>query len=253
MLKRKIPGSWLSIGIFCLLGSCILAFPGYRFSALVTFCIAAVIFMYVLLKALARRYPKISKIFQCLLTVGLCLVFTAGLITGILIAHTASGTREDHCDYLIVLGAGVNGTVPSLTLRERLEATAEYMQAHENTICIVSGGQGTGEDITEAACMSRWLIEKGLDPNRIWLEDKATSTQENLTFSLALIEEATGSRPLSVGIVSSEYHLFRANLMAKKLELKPVLIPARTSWITLRINYYMREVAGVWHYLVFGS
>lgn len=248
--KNRI-GSWLIFAGLCLLGGIIMLFPGYRFSAWVTFGIAAVVLCYQLLKLLGRRYPKFSGFLRRTLTIGICLIVVAAVITGGLIVNAGMGSKEEPCDYLIVLGAGVNGTAPSLTLRERLDAALNYMQTHENAVCIVSGGQGSGEDITEAACMADWLIKKGIDPSRVWLEDKATSTQENLRYSLALIEDRTGNRPETVGIVSSEYHLYRAGLMAQAQKVRPILIPAKTTWLSLRINYYMREIAGVWYYWIF--
>ena len=97
------------------------------------------------------------------------------------------------------------------------------------------------------------LVKLGIDPGRIWLEDKATSTWENLNFSLNLIQEKTGTRPEKIGVVSSEYHLFRASLFAKANEVGFVGIPAATSRLSQKINHFMREVAGVWHYLILGG
>ena len=253
MTKRKLPASWLLFTGLCLLGGCILFVPGYRFSAWVTFGLAGLVLTYQFLKILAKRFPRFAKYSRRLLTAGICAVALAAVITGIFIVRASSGTPEPKCDYLIVLGAGVNGSVPSLTLRERLDAALEYLENNETTICIVSGGQGPGEDITEAACMSRWLLDKGVPQDRIILEEQATSTEENLTFSFAMISEQTGTAPKAVGIVSSEYHLYRAGLMARKQGISPVLIPAKTTYLSLRINYYMREIVGVWHYLVFNS
>lgn len=153
---------------------------------------------------------------------------------------------------MIVLGAGVNGTQPSLILWERLEATRAFLQSNEDAICVVSGGQGPGEDITEAACMQAYLVEHGIDPERIWMEEKATSTWENIGFSLELIEEKTGQRPQTAGIVSNEFHLYRAGLMAQRQQLTAVGIPAETSWVSLRVNYFLREIAAVWKLIVLG-
>lgn len=251
MVKQKAFLPWLVFTMLCLLGGMIMFFPGYRFSAWVTFGIAGLVLCYQLLRLVGRRFPKLSAFFRRALTVFICMGLLAAAITGFLIVRTGEKTATDHCDYLIVLGAGVNGTVPSLTLRERLDAAYDYLQAHPDTICVVSGGQGPGEDITEAKCMAHWLTEKGIDPSRIWQEDMSTSTQENLRFSLELIEDSTGNRPGTVGIISSEYHLYRAGLMAQDQNVQPILIPAKTSWVSLRINYYLREIAGVWHYLIF--
>ena len=101
--------------------------------------------------------------------------------------------------------------------------------------------------------MHRELCELGLDPRRLRIEDAATSTWENLNFSLALIEEKTGLRPETIGLLSSEYHLFRAGLFAADCGVEAVGIPATTSWFSIRVNYFLREAAGVWHYLILGG
>ena len=99
--------------------------------------------------------------------------------------------------------------------------------------------------------MFHWLTAHGIDPERIIMEDRASSTQENLEFSLALLE-ARGEKPESLAIVSSEYHLFRAELMAKKQGVTPLGVPAKTGLWALRVNYYFREIFGVWYFLIFG-
>ena len=101
--------------------------------------------------------------------------------------------------------------------------------------------------------MYRELVELGIDPQRLRMEDEATSTWENLNFSLDLIEEKTGQRPEKLGVLSSEYHLFRASLFAEACGVDFIGVPAKTTKISLRVNYFMREVAGVWHYLLLGG
>ena len=101
--------------------------------------------------------------------------------------------------------------------------------------------------------MYRELFWLGIPRERLWMENNATSTWENLNFSLNLIEEKTGQRPTKIGVLSSEYHLFRASLFAKACDVEFVGIPARTSRWGQRVNHFMREVAGVWHYLLLGG
>ena len=182
-----------------------------------------------------------------------CIGFVIAAVTGCFIIHAAFGDASQEQEYIVVLGAGVNGTVPSLSLRERINAAHDYLTAHPDAIAVVSGGKGNGEDITEALCMYNELTKMGIDGSRVWMEDQATSTFENLKFSMALIEEKTGSRPASIGIVSSEYHLFRAGLFASAQNVTSVGIPAVTTWPHLRINYFIREIIAVWHYIVFGG
>jgi uncharacterized SAM-binding protein YcdF (DUF218 family) len=249
-MKRKIPLYAVAIILLCLLGMLIGLFPGYRFSAGICFGIAVLIGVFQLLVLLGKSHPKLSKILKTAFSLCLSLGILAAAITGAAIMGASYGRTERECGRLIVLGAGVNGTVPSLSLRERLDATYDYLQEHPNTICVVSGGQGSGEDISEAECMYRYLTAKGIDPQRIIREDQATSTQENLTYSMDLIGWEYAS---SVGIVSSEYHLFRARLMAQELGMDPIMIPAETTYLSLRANYFLREIAAVWYYMIFGG
>ena len=107
--------------------------------------------------------------------------------------------------------------------------------------------------MTEGQAMYDELIKLGIDPDRVWVEDKATSTWENLKLSLDLIQEKTGQRPEKLGVLSSEYHLFRASLLAKACQVEFVGIPAPTSRLSQMINHFMREVAGVWHYILLGG
>lgn len=187
-------------------------------------------------------------ILLCLLILGLL----AAAITGGFILSAAHPQEDTNCEYIVVLGAGVNGTVPSLSLQERIDAAYAYLTSHPQTVAILSGGQGPREEITEAACMFRELTELGIDPSRLLLEERSTSTIENLQFSMDVAENVTGQRPTAIGIVSSEYHLFRAGLFAKELGLASVGIPAKTTWFSLRLNYYLREIVAVWKYLVLG-
>jgi uncharacterized SAM-binding protein YcdF (DUF218 family) len=174
-------------------------------------------------------------------------------ITEILVIKASFGTPHEEVEYLLVLGAKVRVTGPSASLWDRIYAAEEYLKAHPDTIAIVSGGQGDDEPWPEASVMYTELVYLGIEPERIWIEDKATSTWENMQFTLDLIERKTGSRPEKLGVVSSEYHLFRAGLFADACGVEAVGIPARTSRISQMVNHFMREVAGVWHYLLLGG
>ena len=97
------------------------------------------------------------------------------------------------------------------------------------------------------------LTAMGIAADRVWMEPNATSTWENLNFSLDLIEEKTGQRPEKIGLLSSEYHLFRAKLFAKECGVEAAGIPAHTTRVSQMINHFMREVAGIWHYIILGG
>ena len=115
-------------------------------------------------------------------------------------------------DYLIVLGAAVKGREPGQALRYRIDAAARYLSENPGTVAIVSGGQGPGEEITEAECMERELFRLGVPPERIVRENRSESTAENIRFSYELIEGG----PFRVGILTNNFHVYRAVSIAKK-------------------------------------
>ena len=223
--------------------------PGFQFSITMCFAFAAtLVLMYYLRTFPTPLATAIFRVLCILLAVGA----TAAAVTAVFIVKAAHPAQLPACDHIIVLGAGVRGTVPSLSLQERINAAFDYLTANPDAVAVLSGGQGPGEDITEAFCMYRELTERGIDGSRLLLEEASTSTMENLNNSLQILEAQTGSPPARIGIVSSEYHLFRATLFAKKLNLDAFGIPAKTSWFALRLNYYLREIVAVWKYLVLG-
>ena len=113
--------------------------------------------------------------------------------------------------------------------------------AHPDALAVVSGGQGEGEDITEAKAMADYLTAHGIDSARIVQEDQSRTTRENLENSFAILR-ARGYDPANgVGIVTSEYHLYRAKRMVRALGAEPVGIAAETTLPTMRVNYFIRE------------
>ena len=258
-MKKKLIGlpliRWLSPAIYILLAVFYYtAIPGFSFSGLICLGITAILLCYNAFSILSDHYPKtirlIRRIFTAVLCVGICIVLVTA---GIVIYAAQGGDLRLDCQYVLVLGCKVNPNGPSLSLSERIDATYRYLTKNPYAICIASGGQGPDEPMPEAQCIYDHLTAKGIDPDRIWLEEESTSTWENLNFSLDLIESKTGKRPQAIGLVSSEYHLFRAGLLAKECGITTLGIPARTSWVALRINNYLREVAGIWHYLILGG
>ena len=143
---------------------------------------------------------------------------------------------------MIVLGCGVNGDRPSLMLTERLDAAYDYLNTHEEVVCILSGGQGKGENISEAECMYRYLTEKGIARDRLYKEDRSTSTRENLLYSKKIIEEK--NLDPQVIIVTNEFHEYRASVIAEHTGIKPSAVCGKTAWWLLP-TYYLRELYGI--------
>jgi len=142
----------------------------------------------------------------------------------------------------VVLGCRVYGERASLSLVERLEAAYDYLEENPQAICVVSGGQGSGENISEAECMYRWLVAKGIDTSRIYKEDKSTSTEENIAFSKEVIKENGLNE--NIVIVTSEYHSYRAGLIAEKNEISYGTHAGKTA-IWLFPTFYVRELYGI--------
>ena len=245
---------WLAIGFLGLVFVLsTYVFISYSFTGLVCLCVMAVLLFYNVEDWLQVKYPKQVKVVRRMFTVCLCIGLLLVAVTEVFILRGSFGDPDKSCDYVVVLGCHVRPNGPSLTLLDRINAAYDYLTEHPNVIAVVSGGQGFDEPMSEARCIYDHLVERGIDPERVWIEDKATSTWENLNFSLDMIETKTGTRPNTLGIISSEYHLFRAGLQAKDCGVEPVRIPAATSVISQRVNHFMREVAGVWYYLILGG
>lgn len=133
----------------------------------------------------------------------------------------------------VVLGCSVKGTKPSTILWERIHAAYAYLTSNPDAMCVLSGGQGRGEDISEAECMYRCLTEMGIEKERLILEDASTNTEENLLFSRELLREhGLGDE---ITIVTSEFHEYRASLMAKKLGFTSYATPSSTFFSIFRL------------------
>ena len=166
---------------------------------------------------------------------------------------SASKTDED-CgrDYIIVLGAEVVGTRPSRSLNYRINEAFSYLNKYPESKAIVSGGKGDGEDISEAECMFSSLTAKGISPDRIIMEDRATSTAENLKYSFEIIKAAGEDPSGNVAILSSSYHLYRAKRMAANLGVEAAGVACYPGNPFLALNFFIREAFGVTHLMIFG-
>ena len=219
------------------------ALRGYAWWGYLLFFIAALLVIH--------RYfpPALWRVVVVLVCIGLAYF----CFVEYFIIKNARTDKDAGRDYLIVLGAAVYKDQPSLTLVRRLEGTLQYLNEHPETVAIVSGGMGKGEQITEAQAMHDWLIAHGVAPERIIMEPKATSTMENLKFSFDIIR-ARGDEPQGhVAIVSSAYHLYRAKLMSRSLGVTDAAgVAAPWGYFFVMLNYFIREAFGVTHLWVFG-
>ena len=237
--------SWLPVsgGLLALAAVLRFALRGYAYWGYAMAFLAVLILLHRFLS------PLLWRLVVILVCVGLayfCLV-------EIPIIKNARTDKDPERPYLIVLGAAVYGDRPSLTLVRRLEGALDYLERYPDSVAIVSGGMGKGETVTEAQAMYDWLVERGISPERVLREDKATSTRENLEYSFEIIRRRGDEPAGNVAIVSSAYHLYRAKLMAQRLGAPGAAgVAAPWGYFFVMLNYFIREAFGVTHLWVFG-
>ncbi|WP_166243032.1 ElyC/SanA/YdcF family protein [Paenibacillus turpanensis] len=195
---------------------------------------------------LMRRIPwdKVPVLKRIVVAGGMLFLVSFLMIEFLVISEydCAEGDRQK-VDYVIVLGAGLRGDQVSNTLKHRLDTSLSYLQSNPNVPVLLSGGQGPGETRTEAAAMKEYLLRKGLDSERITMEDRSTSTEENLAFSKVILSEK-GIQAPSILLVTSDFHMFRSKMISKAHGFTTLGLSSPTPAL-VRINYMLREYFAV--------
>lgn len=173
----------------------------------------------------------------------IALLLTPLLVAGTLLAWISwfgAAPRFEESDCVIVLGCQLYGTVPSPFLKARLDEGLRLYNGGYARYIVVSGGQGPGEDISEAQAMKQYLVENGVDESHVIEEDKSTSTETNLRFSLEKMKEHGLESAI---VVSNNYHLARAALISERTGLDAgyagVRLPQYRQW---EISGLIREI-----------
>ena len=183
----------------------------------------------------------IGKVGLLIIAFAICAIFLTAMFETVCLISAACKKPQKEAT-IVCLGCAVYGERPSLTLKRRIDLTGDLLEQNPDAVAILSGGKGDGENIAEAECMYRELVKRGIDPSRLYKEDTSTSTRTNLSNSLLIIEENGLSRDLA--LVTSEYHEYRAQCIAKKLGLSYGAIPSHSPWWLLP-TYYVRELYGI--------
>ena len=179
-------------------------------------------------------------------------IAVTALVLTCMIVYCA-GLKPSENAPVIVLGCEVKGDHPSRLLTSRIRAAAGWLQEHPDSRCVLSGGRGEDEDITEAECMFRGLTALGIDEDRLLKEEESVSTRENILYSLRilereslldLIENTDQDAPVEITIVTSEFHACRAHMIARKLGVRAGTVPAPSPWWLLP-TFYVRELYGL--------
>jgi len=162
----------------------------------------------------SKRNNWLLKKAATVLTVGLVGCFISISVLSLLIISELKSDVESNqsFDYVVVLGAGLEGDQVSDRLKIRLDTALVVVKDLDATI-IVSGGQGRHELISEAEAMYRYLVDNGVAESKIIKEEESTSTQENIRLSNKLMSHENSS----VVIVTSDYHMYRAKMLGKRV------------------------------------
>lgn len=140
----------------------------------------------------------------------------------------------------IVFGAKVREDGPLKTLASRLDVAVDVMQKDTGAVCIVTGGQGHDEPFTEASCMRDYMVDRGISPERIYLEEKASNTRENIKYSAQMIGEL-GLSDRQIICISSETHIPRIELMCSRAGVDALYIKAETPMKEFLFTAWVRE------------
>ena len=216
---------------------------GMRFSGFLLVGLAAVLVLELLLGHWAKA-SKTGRLCRRIFQTALTLVLVPLICIEIYVINVGSSDPSAlPADAVVVLGAGVNGTQPSLSLYTRLTAALDYLEENPDVPVVLTGGLGYGEEITEARCMYDWLTARGVDPARLIMEEQPGNTAENFAFSKELLEEQ-GIDPAEnlVAVVTNDFHIARSRLIAARQGYGHAFgVPAKLPWRHLEVNYYLRE------------
>ena len=150
--------------------------------------------------------------------------------------------------FIVVLGAGLNGTEPSLILKHRLDKAIEMSEANPDAKLILCGGLGAGDTITEAEAMRRYLVRNGIDEEKLILEDASRDTAENIRNAKAIMDSLDGGGSHKAYIVTCSFHMMRSKLLAEKYGIEPYAAPVKTR--PQEYHYYIREYFSVLIYII---
>lgn len=243
----RIAAVILSLGmIYWYLDSGFIGFgsiAGISFFSLTALC--AVFFGFI--KSAARRMMKTKGgkiIFFTLIS--LLILFVLYVITALCLMFYGSGKAPEKDATVIVLGCEVRGDEPSYTLRLRLDTAYDHLASNPDAKAILSGGKGEREKISEAECMYRYLTDKGISPDRLYKEERSTTTDENIRYSAEIIRQNGFSE--NVAIVTDWYHEFRAGNIASRNGLNPGAVSAPTARF-VTANLVTREIFAIALYI----
>lgn len=184
------------------------------------------------------RFPFLKRLVVLFIALGL----SYGAFVSVLMLRCAYFNKPPETGFcaVIVLGSKVNGMEPSLMLKNRLDVAYDYLKENPEAVCIVTGGQGADEAYPEAYVMKRYLMNRGVSPDRVTMEDQSVNTRENIGFAAAMLPDKTSPAV----IVTDSFHQLRANIFAKAESIDAYGLSSATPW-GLFPSYWLRDMLGV--------
>lgn len=246
------PGTVLDIltsfcNIWLVAGFCLIALSVYRIKH-----------GYSLWSRIQKKWKKIILIFTGLCglvaLINLVLIFTPRTLNLENVTYEESISEKeapfskDNKVYVFLLGGGIdkNGKLPKPVIR-RVEKTAEYMKLNEEAVCVVTGGTLKWLPYPEAPELKRQLVRRGIPEDRVFVEDQALDTIQNLQKGTEVLKQELGISTRDVLespviLVSSRYHLRRAQRLAHRMGFENVTgLGSRTPVFHVPMAY-LREI-----------
>lgn len=253
MVSKLEKTIYLILTIFSLICAVTCLFlAGARFGAFFFFCLfAGVLILYAAsITAWKNRFSKILLIIGR--TVLICWIVSFVIVECFIFLGEQTDIEAKEADCYIILGAGVNGRTPSLSMLSRLEAAYSVLSENPDSVAILTGGQGEGEEIPESHAMHTWLFEHGIDDGRLFIEDASLNTIENLENARNIIFQNNIPINKGVAIVTNEFHLWRAMRLMELEGIKAYGVSAETPYAYLKAVYHIREYFSVMGLLLTG-
>lgn len=167
------------------------------------------------------------------LRIGAAVAAVAWLALVVWIAGGARSQEEQPVDVVLVLGAGLKNGHPTPTLERRIDTASVWLLRHPGVAVVACGGMAPGQPMSEAAAIRDGLVARGVARERILLEDRSITTEQNLRFARELLlSRGAGQRPRAL-VATSNFHLARAKMLASRVGFEPFGLPASTPWYSL--------------------
>ncbi len=209
---------WLVLAVLCLGYSLMVYMVGSGTFSFTIWLGGAVFWGICFFLAGKGRWAAVPQTLRCVTYVILAVIAVIFIVCQVAILSHFRDKGEKDLDYVIVLGAQMRPNGPSVIYRYRLEKVKEYLEENDRTKCVVTGGQGSNEPVSEGEGGAEYLVSLGIPRARIEAETQSHDTLENIRNAIAIIEGAEGdSANLRIGIVTNGFHVFRGVHIAKGL------------------------------------